>query len=147
MSDLSDLSLETGEGIVGVQCECCGNEKQRVWGFGSKSGEAHAVYYALLNVTEERPRIGLTLSMGPWWEDAKPAQRSWCHIDIRTEPDKFQFEIRDPKESNFYPWEQGGRPLNPEQAAATGVTDEVQAVATSSFKRTQRFRPISMEWN
>ena len=98
-------------------------------GFVSKSGEAHAVYYALLNVTEDCPRIGLTLSIGPWWDGTEPSQRSWCHIDLRTQPDKFQLEIRDPKESNFYPWEKGGRPLNPEQVAATGITSEVQAVA------------------
>jgi hypothetical protein len=126
---MSDFSLETGEGIVRVTCECCGNDKKRVWGFVSRSGDAHAVYYALLNVTEDRPRIGLTLSIGPWWDGTEPSQRSWCHIDIRAEPDNFQFAIRDPKESNFYPWEKGGRPLNPEQAAAMGITDEIQAVA------------------
>jgi len=126
---MSDLTLETGEDIVRVMCECCGNEKKRVWGFVSKSGDAHAVYYALLNVTEERPRVGLTLSIGPWWEDTEPSQRSWCQIDIQTEPDNFQFEIKDPKESNFYPWEKGGNPLSAEQVAASGMTDEIQIVS------------------
>jgi hypothetical protein len=126
---MSDFSLETGEDVVRVKCECCGNEKKRVWGFVSKSGDAYAVYYALLNVTEDSPRVGLTVSIGPWWEDTEPSQRSWCQIDIRTEPDKFQFVIRDPKESNFYPWERGGAPLSPEQVAANGMTDEIQSVA------------------
>ncbi len=120
---MTDFSLETGEDVVRVACECCGNEKKRVWGFVSLSGGVRAVYYALLNVTEDRPRVGLTLSIGPWWEDTEPSQRSWCHIDIRTEPDKFQFVIRNPKESK------GGAPLNPEQAAANGMTDEIQSVA------------------
>jgi hypothetical protein len=115
--------------ILSASCECCGKEKNRVWGFVSKSGDAHAVYYALLNITEDSPRVGLTLSIGPWWEDTEPSQRSWCHIDIRTEPDKFQFVIGDPKESNFYPWEKGGTPLSPEQAAANGMTDEIQTVS------------------
>src|SRR5215831_8942812 len=115
---MSDFSLETGEDIVRVTCECCGNEKKRVWGFVSKSGDAHAVYYALLNVTEDHPRIGLTLSIGPWWDGTEPSQRSWCHIDIGTQPDKYDFQIKDPKESNFYPWERGGKPLTPEQASA-----------------------------
>lgn len=126
---MSELSLETGEGIVRVTCECCGNEKKRVWGFITKSDDAYAVYYALLNITEGRPRIGLTVSVGPWWDGTDPSRRSWCHIDIRTEPDKFQFVLRDPKESNFYPWQKGGRPLNAEQAAAMGMTDEIQMVA------------------
>ena len=119
---MSDFSLETGEDVVRVNCECCGNEKKRVWGFVSKSGDAHAVYYALLNVTEDRPRVGLTVSIGPWWEDTEPSQRSWCHIDIRTEVDKFQFVIRDPKESNFYPWERGGRTSKPR--ASCGKWDD-----------------------
>ena len=126
---MSDFSLETGEDIVRVMCECCGNEKRRVWGFVSKSGDAHAVYYALLNVTEDRPRIGLTLSIGPWWDGTEPSQRSWCHVDIRTESEKYDFQIRDPKESNFYPWERGGRPLTPEQASSNGLTDEIQSVS------------------
>lgn len=126
---MSVFSLETGEDIVRVTCECCGNEKKRVWGFVSKSGDAHAVYYALLNVTEDRPRIGLTLSIGPWWDGTEPSQRSWCHVDIRTEAEKYDFHIRDPKESNFYPWERGGRPLTPEQASTNGLTDEIQSVS------------------
>jgi hypothetical protein len=125
---MSDFSLETGEGIVRVTCECCGAEKKRVWGFVSKSGDAHSVYYALLNVTEDRPRIGLTVSIGPWWDGTEPSQRSWCHIDIRAASDKCQFAIKDPKESNFYPWE-SGRPLTPEEAAANGLTDEMQLVS------------------
>jgi hypothetical protein len=126
---MSDFVLETGEHIIRVTCGCCGNEKKRVWGFVSKAGDAHAVYYALLNVTEDSPRVGLTLSIGPWWGDTDPSQRSWCHIDIRAESDKFQFVVRDPKESNFYPWERGGTPLSPEQAAANGMTDEIQSVS------------------
>ncbi len=124
---MGDLSLETGEDVVRVMCECCAKEKKRVWGFVSKSGDAHAVYYALLNITEDSPRVGLTLSIGPWWEDSEPSQRSWCHIDIRTESDRFQLVIRDPKESNFYPWMKGGTPLSPEKAV--GMTDEIQLVA------------------
>jgi len=125
---MGDLSLETGEHIVRVVFECCGHEKKRVWGFVTKCGDAHAVYYALLNITESRPRIGL-ISIGPWWEVAQASERSWCHIDVRTEPDKFQLVIKDPEESNFYPWEKGGRPLTPEQAAAKEMTAEIQTVA------------------
>ena len=93
---MSDLSLETGEDVVRVKCECCGNEKKRVWGFVSNSGDAHAVYYALLNVTENSPRVGLTVSIGPWWEDTEPSQRSWCHVDIRTDPTNFSSSFETP---------------------------------------------------
>ena len=128
-----------------MTCECCGNEKKRVWGFVNKSGDAHAVYYALLNVTEDHPRLGLTLSIGPWWDGTEPSQRSWCHIDIRTQPDKYDFQIKDPKESNFYPWERGGRPLTPEQASGNGLTDEIQSVSKFIAKQIRRFHLIWMK--
>ena len=126
---MSDCSLETSEYFYRLTCECCGTEKNRVWGFVSKQGDAHAVYYALLNVTEESPRVGLTLSVGPWWDDTEPSQRSWVHIDIRAEGDKNQSVIRDPKESNFYPWKEGGTPLSPEQAGRSTAIEEIRSVA------------------
>ena len=79
---MRDYSLETGEYLYRLVCECCGNEKNRVWGFVCKNGDAHAVYYALLNVTEENPRVGLTLSVGPWWANTDSSQRSWVHLDV-----------------------------------------------------------------
>ena len=36
--------------------------------------------------------------------------------------------IRDPKESNFYPWLKGGTPLNPEQASVNAALEEFRSV-------------------
>ena len=66
---MSLYTLEAGEYIYRLKCECCGKPKKRVFGFVSKDNDAHAVYYALLNVTEDKPRVGLTVSVGPWWEN------------------------------------------------------------------------------
>jgi len=131
---MSVYSLETGEYIYRLTCECCGTAKNRVWGFVSDRDNAHAVYYALLNVAEENPRLGLTLSVGPWWEGTEPSQRSWVHIDIRAEANKIQLAIRDAEESNFYPWVKGGKPLSPEQVAANSAFEEFRAVANFIIK-------------
>ena len=61
---MSDYSLEIGEYLWRLTCDCCGKQNNRVWGFISKNGDAHAIYYALLNIEEECPRVGLTLSVG-----------------------------------------------------------------------------------
>lgn len=61
---MNPYTLETGEFIYLLRCDCCNQEKKRVFGFVSKDGDAHSVYYALLNVTEEKPRVGLTVSVG-----------------------------------------------------------------------------------
>ena len=126
---MSVYSLESGDLIYRLTCECCATEKNRVWGFVSKADEAHAVYYALLNVSEEVPRVGLTLSVGPWGEGTDPVRRSWVHVNVKAEADKLLLEIRDPKESNFFPWPKGGNPLTPEQAAGSNELEEFRSVA------------------
>jgi hypothetical protein len=125
---MSDYSLEKSEYLYRLTCECCGTEKKRVWGFVTKNGDAHAIYYALLNVAEESPRVGLTLSVGPWWDDTEPSHRSWVHRDIRAKDDKTQLVIREPQESNFYPWVKGGKPLTPEQAEVSTAIGEIRSV-------------------
>jgi hypothetical protein len=126
---MSPYTLEIGEYIYRLRCECCGQRKKRVWGFISKDGDAHAVYYALLNVEDKRPRVGLTLSVGPWWDGTQPSQRSWLHLEVWPEDDGVHMSIREPQQSNFYPWEKGGTPLNREDAKSSYVIEEIWSVA------------------
>jgi hypothetical protein len=126
---MSEYTLETGETIYVLICECCGRPKKRVFGFVSNNGDAHAVYYALLNITEERPRVGLTLSVGPWWGDTDPAERKWIHADVWPEEDGIHMGMRDPQQSNFYPWSRGGRPLDTDQGKSEPNMQEIWAVA------------------
>lgn len=72
--------------------------------------------------------MGLTLSVGPWWGDAAPSDRSWIHANILAEAGKINVEIRHPEESNFYPWPQGGMPLTPQRAEASGGLAEFRSV-------------------
>jgi hypothetical protein len=126
---MSDYSLETGAYLYRLTCECCRTEKNRVWGFVSKDGDAHAVYYALLNVAEEKPRVGLTLSVGPWWDGTEPSQRLWVHLEVWSGDDGMHMNVRDPKESNFYPWEKGGTSMTREQAKLSSSIEAIWAVA------------------
>ena len=122
-------SLETGKYVNELTCTCCGEKKTRVWGFVNKQDSAHAVYYALLNVAEEQPRIGLTLSVGPWWADTNPGQRAWIHVEVWSEEDGVHMNIRNPEDSNFYPWEKGGRPYTRQEALTSELIDEFWSVA------------------
>lgn len=126
---MSAYTLEAGEYVYCLGCECCGKRKRHVWGFVSNDGDAHAVYYALLNIEEERPRVGLTLSVGPWWGGTEPSQRSWVHLGVRPEEDGIHMSIHDPHESNFYPWEKGGIALNRESALGSSAIKEIWQVA------------------
>jgi hypothetical protein len=126
---MGDYSLETGEYVGQLTCSCCGEKKKRVWGFVSKDDSAHAVYYALLNVSEKLPRVGLTLSIGPWWEDTDPRERAWIHLEAWSEDDGIHMSIRDPTDSNFYPWEKGGRPFDRDAVKQSEMMDEFWSVA------------------
>jgi hypothetical protein len=151
---MSDYSLDPGEYVYRLTCTCCGKEKNRVWGFVSKNNDAHAVYYALLNVEEKAPRLGLTLSVGPWWDGTEPLQRAWVHLNTWSDENGIQMNVRDPKESNLYPWEKGGEPLNREQAQVSTVIEEIwsvadfvvaEDVAISSYLRGNGVDPIGRE--
>jgi hypothetical protein len=126
---MSDYQLEPGANFWRLPCKCCGKEKNRVMGLVYKDGGAHAKYYALLNVGEERPRVGLTLSVGPWGDGSDPSERSYVYPDVRSENDGTHIGVRDPTQSNHYPWGIGGLPLTPEQAKVSRAMQEILSVA------------------
>ena len=126
---MSAYTLEPGEYIYLLKCDCCGEAKRRVLGFVSRDGDAHAVYYALLNVAENEPRVGLTVSVGPWWGDTNPSERKWIHAEVWPEEDGVHMGVREPQQSNFYPWLKGGVPLSPEEAKTSDAMREISAVA------------------
>ena len=100
---MNPYQLETGEYIYRLRCDCCDQAKKRVFGFVSKDGEAHSVYYALLNITEDKPRVGLTLSVGPWWGDTNPADRKWIHADVWSEDDVSTWHCETHNNLTFFP--------------------------------------------
>ncbi len=106
-------------------CQCCGRLKKRVSGFVHNGKELHARYYALLNVTEEKPRIGLTLSIGRWQDDVFAERRKWIHLDVLLEKEGELDElICPPADCSFYPWEEGGQELSPDEAVDDSLMPE-----------------------
>lgn len=122
-------NLQLGPNVREVICDCCGKIKNRVWGVVSCEGVAQGVYFALLNIDEPEPRVGLTLSVGDWSNEKNPAGRRWIQIGIRRIAADVKMKVAEPTESNFYPWEAGGQPLSREQAILSEFIDEFWAVA------------------
>jgi len=136
---MGNYSLEPGDTVWHITCKCCGRKKNRVIGFVYKDGRGHAKYYALLNIEEERPRVGLTVSVGPWSDrsagsDRTPALdfelpgRSWAHLDVWSAYDGTHVDIRHPNTSPHFPWEKGGTPLTREKAEVSRATQEIWSV-------------------
>jgi hypothetical protein len=140
LAEMGNYSLETGETVWHITCRCCGRKKSRVIGFVCNDLRGHGKYYALLNVEEKSPRVGLTISVGSW-SDRSPRsertplletelpERSWAHLDVRLEGDGAQMDIRNPDTSPHYPWEKGGAPITPEDAKISNEIQEIWEVA------------------
>lgn len=110
--------LEPSENFKELICECCGEPKQRAWGFvHDDSGATQAAYFALCNSTEPEPRVGLTISAGQWGDDNLDPRRvrSWVHIEVRVIDGQPMMRAEEPEKSNVYPLEIGGRPLSREE--------------------------------
>ncbi len=122
---MGNYTLETGKYIYRLTREGCSTEKSCVWGFVSRDGDAHAVYYAVLNLGEKCPRLGLTLSVGSWRDGTEPNQRVWLHVNVCARERGIETGVHDPKESNLYPWEKGGKPLRREEALASSAIEEI----------------------
>lgn len=128
----ADYKLKLGPYVINLTCECCNKPVKRVWGFMNKDGRAYAVYYALLAGHEDdERRVGLTVSVGKWWEDdpASVVSRHWCHMQARTQAGKAVLRVEEPAESNQYPWPGGGQPMTREEMLASDLRDEFFAVA------------------
>jgi len=126
---MPQYSLELGDVVKNLICECCGFPVKRVWGFVSKDGSAHAVYYALLAEHPPERWVGLTLSVGNWWDEKAVETRQWVHLQARNMDGIFALRVSEPQESNFYPWERGGKPLSREEALVNKLIEEFYAVA------------------
>ena len=128
---MTKYGLELGEYVTSLICKCCNQPMKRVWGFASKEGRVHAVYYALLVEHGGENWAGLSVSVGNWWEDdaAAVTSRRWCHIWACTVENRFSLKVGEPEESTFHPWEQGGTALRREEMLASELRDEFFAVA------------------
>lgn len=120
---------ELGPFVINLTCECCGRPVKRVWGFVSKGDVAHAVYYSLLVDHDEGRWVIHTLSVGNWWDDDAVNERTWICLRSWSDDDNFNVKVLDPKDSNHFPWESGGKPLTRREALADPGIDEFFAVA------------------
>jgi len=48
---------------------------------------------------------------------------------VWTDAENVRMRICDPEQSNFYPWEKGGKPVNREEAMESKIFSEIWAVA------------------
>jgi hypothetical protein len=114
------FSVELGEEIANLTCDCCGKPFKSVCGFIKRDDWAYSIYLATLQSGHDEISVGLTVSIGKWWDDSEEAiqQREWVYLDVWPSETGGGFEIRidDPDSSRHATMKTLGRKLEPEQA-------------------------------
>jgi hypothetical protein len=126
---MSVLSLELGKQLSDIDCEECGGTHKSAYGFISKSGDAFGLYYATLHTGHAEPSVGLTLSVGNWWDDNAVDDRFWVFLRVWAEDNEYRMRLLDPALSHHRTWKALGSPLNREAALDNPLRDDFFGVA------------------
>jgi hypothetical protein len=123
------FSLELGDEVTRKTCDCCGEEYKSVVGFVKKDDDAYAIYFATLQTGHPEIAVGLTVSIGKWWDDTALDERHWIHLTVRPSPENFNMRIEEPSRSPHSNFKPLGIALTREQALASSMRDHFFAVA------------------
>lgn len=88
------FSLELGPEVANITCDHCGKPFKSVNGYIKKDGWAYSIYFATLQTGHEDIAVGLTVSVGNFWEDSAVDSRSWVYMHVWPSETGPGFEIR-----------------------------------------------------
>jgi hypothetical protein len=125
--------IELNEHLKTFDCPDCGKKSVTVWGWISKDGSAHAVYYAGLMTGHEQASARLTMSIGGWGIENVDEQdvdsRHWVFLEARPTEDSYQVMVREPEESLCFGKPILGKAMSRTAALASPDLNEFFAVA------------------
>jgi hypothetical protein len=123
------LSLELGEEISNIACECCGENFKSIVGFVKRDNDAYGVYFATLHTGHEEITVGLTLSIGNWWDDTALTERHWIFLTVKPSATNFNMRVDEPRGSRHVNFKALGIALSRDEALASDLKDDFFAVA------------------
>ncbi len=126
---MSNLRIELGERIAEIGCNYCGGKHKSAYGFVYNNDEAYGLYFATLHTGHEEPSVGLTLSIGKWWDDDAVDERAWVFFQVWPTEDSFNMKVLDPDLSQHYENKSLGKPLTREAALRSPIRSQFFQVA------------------
>jgi len=123
------FSLELGDEVSNKACQCCGEQYQSVVGFIKRDNDAYGVYFAALQTGHPDITVGLTVSIGKWWDDTALDERHWIYLTIKPSEENFNMRIEEPNCSSHFSFKPLGIALTREEALASSLRDDLFAVA------------------
>jgi hypothetical protein len=123
------FSLELGDEVSNKTCHCCGEQYKSVVGFIKRDNDAYAAYFAALQTGHRDITVGLTLSIGKWWDDTALHERHWIYITVKPSPENFNMRVEEPSGSAHYNFKPLGIALSRQEALANSLREDFFAVA------------------
>ena len=123
------FSLELGDEVANKTCGCCGEQYKSVAGFIKQDNDAYAVYFATLQTGHPDITVGLTVSIGKWWDDTALDERHWIYLTVEPSPENFNMRIEEPDCSPHSDFKSLGIALSREEVLASSMKEAFFAVA------------------
>jgi hypothetical protein len=88
------FSLELGPEVANITCDHCGKPFKSVHGYIKKDDWAYSIYFATLQTGHDDIAVGLTVSIGKFWDESAVEARSWVYMRVWPSETGRGFEIR-----------------------------------------------------
>jgi hypothetical protein len=126
-----NFSLELGAAVARITCEHCGRPFESVNGYVKKEGWAYSVYFATLQTGHQDVMVGLTVSIGKFWDDSAIDQRRWVYFRVwpSESGNGFEMRIEEPRASRHVGSPPLGREMSCDEARSSPLLDDFFAVA------------------
>jgi hypothetical protein len=132
-NSVDGFSLELGPEVANIVCDHCGHSFKSVHGFIKKDNSAYSIYFATLQTGHDDIEVGLTVSIGKWWDDSDSAvaERSWVYMRVWPSQSGSGFEMRleEPEASRHVNFKSLGNKLAPDEARKSPLLNDFFAVA------------------
>ncbi len=123
------FSLELGEEVSNITCNCCGEGFKSVCGFIKKDDDAYGVYFATLHTGHSDITASLTISVGKWWDDTALDERHWVELTVKPSETNFNMRLEEPDCSRHKDFKSLGIALGRDEALSSHLKEDFFAIA------------------
>ena len=125
------LSLELGPEVAIILCDHCGKPFKSVNGYVKKDDWAYSIYFATLQTGHDEIAVGLTVSIGKFWDESAVDERSWVYMRVWPSESGSGFEIRieEPETSRHVSSKLLGKKLSRDEEGRSSLLKDFFGVA------------------
>lgn len=134
-----DLVIEPDGAAVHGACSHCGRETRSVWGYVSRDGAAHAVYFIRWTDGHLDDGAQLAVSVGRWGDGTSGVDRRTVGLECRMGDDRPAYMVIDAASTMWADRELLGEMLARAAVLSDPIRDQVFAIADAVAAEDPRF--------